>query len=125
MSRGQLHDEAVEQRLRDALEARANSVDLESLRPGVPPTKSSRSFLPSRRTVVVLLGLAAAVASVLLAVHERDSNTPVRPADTPSISPSPSTRQPGPTPSAVVSPAPGAVTTSNTPDSVPTTFIEP
>ncbi|MER7694186.1 hypothetical protein [Streptomyces sp. NPDC097610] len=124
MSRGQIHHEAVEQRLRGALEARANAVDLENLRPGVPPTESRRSLLPSRRTVVVLFGLAAAVATAVFAVTERDANTPVGPARPPSVSPSPSlSPHPSPPPSAIKTASAVGVTTQEAP--VPASTARP
>ncbi|MEH0423092.1 hypothetical protein [Streptomyces sp. B21-083] len=118
MSRGQIHHEAIEQRLRGALEARANAVNLENLRPGVPPTESRRFLLPSRRTVVVLFGLAAAVATAVFAVTDRDANTPVGPAGPPSVSPSPSlSPHPSPSPSAIGTASAAGVTTRDVPAS--------
>jgi hypothetical protein len=91
MSRSLNHHEAIEQRLRDALEAQANSTGLEHLRPAALPTRPRWSLLPSRRTVIVLFGLAAAAACALLAITYSNSESPIRPAGTPSHSPSPST----------------------------------
>ncbi|MEU6551951.1 hypothetical protein ABZ915_16965 [Streptomyces sp. NPDC046915] len=105
MSRGHADHEAIEQRLRDALSVRADSVELRHLRPPALPAVPSRSLLPSRPTVMVLLGLAAAALCVLLAVMEGGSGTPVQPSDTPSFSPTPST-SPYPAPASPVVPAP-------------------
>ncbi|MBT3154947.1 hypothetical protein HTV45_29435 [Streptomyces sp. CHD11] len=87
--RSQDHHEAYEQRLRDALEARAGSVDWEHLRPAGPPAGAGRSF-PVRRTVIGLVGLAAAAACVLFVVEKDDPGRPAGPADRPSRTPSPS-----------------------------------
>ncbi|WP_043662737.1 hypothetical protein [Streptomyces xylophagus] len=82
----------LEQRLRDALRARADSVDLPALRPAVPPTGQVRFRLPVvhpvRRTALALLVLAAAVIGVLFVAHQ-GREAPVRPANIPSVSPSP------------------------------------
>ncbi|MFF7949484.1 hypothetical protein [Streptomyces griseorubiginosus] len=99
MSRGQIRHDAIEQRLRDALEARADSVDVKDLRPAALPARRSWSFLPSRRTVTVLLGLAAAAACVLLFVRYGISDGPAHPAGTPSHAPT------SPAPQAPASPA--------------------
>lgn len=95
MSRGRIRHEAIEQRLRDALQARANSADWKHLRPAALSTRPRRLFLPSRRTVIVLSGLAAAAACalLLLAVTTGASDRPAPPADTPSHSVSPPTSQ--------------------------------
>lgn len=93
MSRNRIRNEAIEQRLRDALEARANSVDVKDLRPAALPIRPRWSFLPSRRTALALFGLAAAAACVLLAVRYGISDSPVHPAGTPSHSPSPPASQ--------------------------------
>ncbi|MDV9174478.1 hypothetical protein R6V09_30770 [Streptomyces sp. W16] len=84
--------DSVEQRLRDALRARADSVDLSALRPAVPPTARARFRLtvvrPVRRTALALLVVAAAVVGVLFAATYLDQKAPVRPAGVPSVSPS-------------------------------------
>lgn len=84
--------DSVEQRLRDALRARADSVDLSALRPAVPPTARARFRLtvvrPVRRTALTLLVVAAAVVGVLFAVTHLDHRTPVGPARPPTVSPS-------------------------------------
>jgi hypothetical protein len=90
MSRSQIRHEPIEQRLRDALEARANAVDLHDLRPAALPTAPGWSILPAPRTIVALFGLAAAVAAVLLVLAVRHPDTSVHPARTPSTSRSPS-----------------------------------
>ena len=97
MSRERTDHEPVEQRLRDALEARAYSIGLNDLRPAAPPTVPARSALRVRRTVVVLFGLAAALACVILALTQRHPTTPAPPARTPTISPTP-TRTSSPSP---------------------------
>jgi hypothetical protein len=106
MTRPQLHHEPIEQRLRDALEARAHTVGPGDLRPAASPIRTGRPLLPARRTVVVLFGLAAAVASLLLVLAERHPTTSVNPADTPSISRSPS-------PSSSASPSPTSRSSSS------------
>lgn len=93
MSRNRIRDEAIEQRLRAALEARANSVDVKDLRPAALPATPRWSLLPSRRTVTVLFCLAAAAACVLLAIRYGTSDSAVHPAGTPSYAPSPPTSQ--------------------------------
>jgi hypothetical protein len=96
MSRSQLSHEPIERRLRDALEARANAVDLHDLRPAALPTGPGRPLLTTPRTIVALLGLAAAIAAVLLVLTARHPGVPVNPTRTPSISRSlsPSTSAP-------------------------------
>jgi hypothetical protein len=115
MRRSQLHHAEIEQRLRDALEAQANSADLQHLRPAALPTRSRRSLLPPRRIVIVLSGLAAVAACALLAVTDSNSDSPVRPADTPSHSVSPSTSQAPASPAIQVPPSREAAT-AGTPD---------
>jgi hypothetical protein len=105
--RGKDHHEPYEQRLRDALEARAGSVDWEHLRPAAPPTGTGRSF-PVRRAVIGLVGLAAAAACLLIVVEKDDQGAPAGPAHAPSRTPSPSA-----TPSPV--PLPGEATGTRTP----------
>jgi len=89
-----LPPDPLEERLRIALRSRADSVDLHALRPATPPTSRPRLFRlpalhPVRRTALALLVVAAAVIGVLfVAVHEV-RETPVRPANRPSVSPSP------------------------------------
>ncbi|WP_455357012.1 hypothetical protein [Streptomyces sp. SYSU K217416] len=114
MSRSQIHHEPIEQRLRDALEVRAYAVDLNDLRPADPPTRPGRSVRPGRRTAAVLFGLAAAVASILLAFTERHPDTPVSPAVPPSLSPSPSPPPPSP-----AGPSPAAPTGTTKPPGAP------
>ena len=105
MSRGRIRHDAIEQRLRDALEARANSADWEDLRPAALPTRPRRLFVSSRRTVIVWSGLAAAAACalLLLVVTTGAADRPTPPADTPSHSASPPTSQ---APASPVSPRP-------------------
>ncbi|RMB81106.1 hypothetical protein [Streptomyces shenzhenensis] len=113
MSRSRLHYDAIEQRLRDALEARATSAELKHLRPAALPSMPGRSFLPLRRTIIVLFGLAAAAACALLAVAESNSDSPGLPADVPSHSPSPSMP---PSPSSPVIEVPEEAATGGTLD---------
>lgn len=112
MSRGRTGHGPVEQRLRDALEARACSIGPNDLRPAAPPTVPARSALRVRRTVVVLFGLAAALACVILALTQRHPTTPAPPTRAPTISPVPTptpTSSPSPLPSASAAALPGAV----------------
>ena len=98
-----LPPDPLEERLRNALRARADAVDLHALRPATPPTSRPRllrlpALHPVRRTAVALLVVAAAVIGVLfLAIHEV-RQPPVGPANRPSVSPTPSTMDavPGP-----------------------------
>lgn len=98
-----LPPDPLEERLRNALRARADSVDLYALRPATSPTSRPRLFRlpalhPVRRTAVALLVVAAAVIGVLfLAIHEV-REPPVGPAKRPAVSPTPSTMDavPGP-----------------------------
>ncbi|WP_019056156.1 hypothetical protein [Streptomyces prunicolor] len=89
-----LSPDPLEERLRNALRARADSVDLHTLRAPAPPTGRPRLFRlpalhPVRRTAVALLVVAAAVIGVLfVAIHEV-RETPVPPANRPSVSPTP------------------------------------
>nr|WSY57341.1 hypothetical protein OG999_49260 [Streptomyces sp. NBC_00886] len=88
-----LPPDPLEQRLRDALRARADSVDLPALRPAAPPTGQARFRLPVtrpvRRTALALLVVAAAVVGVLFVAAHHGRETPVRPANVPSVSPTP------------------------------------
>ena len=99
-----LPPDPLEERLRNALRARAGSVDLRSLRPAAPPTGRPRLFRlpaihPVRRTAVALLVVAAAVIGILfVAIHEV-REPPVRPANRPSVSPTPNTTDAVPDPS--------------------------
>lgn len=93
----------LEERLRNALRARADSVDVHALRPPAPPTGQARLFRlpaihPVRRTAVALLVVAAAVIGVLFVALHEVREPPVRPANRPSMSPTPSTMDavPGP-----------------------------
>ena len=94
-----LHPDPLEQRLQDALRARADSVDLPDLRPAAPPTRHARFRLPAvrpfvrpvRRSVLALLMLAAVVAGLLFVAARWERETPVRPSNVPSVSPTPDT----------------------------------
>lgn len=89
-----LRSDPLEQQLRDALRARAGSVDRSDLRPAALPSRHARFRLPVtrpvRRAVLALFVLAAAVACVLLVSAHWGRQTPVSPADVPSVSPNPS-----------------------------------
>ena len=98
-----LPPDPLEERLRNALRARADSVDVHALRPAAPPTSQPRLFRlpalhPVRRTAVALLVVAAAVIGVLFVALHEVREPPVRPANRPSVSPTPSTMDavPGP-----------------------------
>ena len=98
-----LPPDPLEERLRNALRARADSVDVHALRPPAPPTGQARLFRlpaihPVRRTAVALLVVAAAVIGVLFVALHEVREPPVRPANRPSMSPTPSTMDavPGP-----------------------------
>jgi ferric-dicitrate binding protein FerR (iron transport regulator) len=71
--------EAVEQRLRAALDARSRTVDPGDLRPAAPPTAIARSHVPLRRVLAVVLGLAAAAlcAALIVAALPRTPTVPV------------------------------------------------
>ncbi|MFJ4847053.1 MULTISPECIES: hypothetical protein [unclassified Streptomyces] len=93
---------ATEERLRAALDAKARTVGPDSLRRAVPPSALARPRVRMRTAAVAVLGLAAALACVLLAVTaaQRD-NRPVPPAS-PTHSPTvPEQRRDGPHPSPV------------------------
>ncbi|MEU9989347.1 hypothetical protein AB0E10_21640 [Streptomyces sp. NPDC048045] len=93
----------VEERLRAALAARAQSVGPADLRPLPPPTAALRPRrVTARRVVVSLLALAAVAALVFFTVH----GGPARPAEParspqPPHSPGPATGTPSPVPSPV------------------------
>jgi len=91
MSRGRTRHEAIEQRLRDALQARANSADWEHLRAAALPTRPRRLLRSSRRTVLVWSGLAAAAACalLLLVLTTGASDGPAPPAVSPPTSQAP------------------------------------
>jgi hypothetical protein len=88
-----LPPDPLEQRLRDALRARTDSVDLSDLRPAAPPSRHARFRLPVSRPVrrtVLLLVLAAVVVGALFVSAHWERPTPVKPANTPSAPPTPS-----------------------------------
>ncbi|MFI9802928.1 hypothetical protein ACIHEJ_00865 [Streptomyces sp. NPDC052301] len=88
---------AVEERLRAALAARADSVGPAELRPLRPPAGAVRSRrVALRRVVVGVSALAAVAALVFFAVR----GGPAHPAE-PARSPRPTTGTPSPVPSAV------------------------
>jgi len=89
-----LPPDPLEERLRNALRARADSVDVHALRAPAPPTGQARLFRlpalhPVRRTAVALLVVAAAVIGVLFVAMHEVREPPVRPANRPSVSPAP------------------------------------
>jgi len=110
-----LPPDPLEERLRNALRARADSVDLHALRPAAPPTGRPRLFRlpalhPVRRTAVALLVVAAAVIGVLFVAMHEVREQPVRPANRPSVSPTPNATDAVPDP-----PGSGEVTASLNP----------
>jgi len=96
--------EAVEQRLRAALDARSRTVDLGDLRPPAPPTMITRSHVPLRRVLTVILGLAAAALCAALIVAALPT-TPTVPVHVP-----PASRLPN----ATGTPSPGSPTPART-----------
>jgi hypothetical protein len=90
MSHNHIRHETIEQRLRDALLARADSIGHQHLRPTALPTGPGR-LLP-RAAVIALIGLAAAVVCLLLVLTSRTDGQ-IHPADTPSHSATPATSQ--------------------------------
>ncbi|TQK50727.1 hypothetical protein FBY35_1072 [Streptomyces sp. SLBN-118] len=92
----------LERRLRAALQARANAVDLHDLRPASPPLGSAAVRGLVRRAFLALFGLAAAAACVLLLMRQQETPTPVKPSQTPSVS-----HLPNPTSPPAPAPAPG------------------
>jgi len=115
MSGGRIRHEAIEDRLREALAARAHTVEPGHLRPARPPATPTRWRLPLRRTAIVLLGLAAAVAFALFTVTNDSPDSPVRPAVTPSHSASPSP-SPAPASPARSVPPPTGTSSGEAPD---------
>lgn len=110
MSPSQIPHEAIEQRLREALTARAATVEAGHLRPARLPTEPRRWPLPLRRTAVALLGLAAVAACVLFAVRNDTSDRPAPPAGTPPHSVNPPTTPAPASPAEPVTPPEGART---------------
>ncbi|WP_328675421.1 hypothetical protein [Streptomyces sp. NBC_00343] len=110
-----LPSDPLEERLRNALRARADSVDPHALRPPAPPTGQARLFtLPAlhrvRRTAVALLVVAAAVIGVLFLALHQVRETPVGPANRLSVSPTPNATDAVPDP-----PGSGGLTASLNP----------
>lgn len=108
MSDSRIRHEAIEQRLREALAARADTVEAGHLRPARLPTTPRLRHPPLRRTAVVLLGLAAVIACVLFAVANRTSHNPVPPAGTPPHSVNPPATPAPASPADPVQPPEGA-----------------
>ncbi|MFC8127073.1 hypothetical protein [Streptomyces sp. NPDC057302] len=108
--------ELLEDRLRDALDARARTVGPDSLRRATPPSEQVGRRFPVRATALSLLALAAALACVLLAlgwVERQGGEAPVEPAHPHERTTRPSSQAPSPPPS----PAPsGATPPSPVPD---------
>ncbi|WP_053846517.1 hypothetical protein [Streptomyces sp. NRRL B-24085] len=115
MSGNQIDHDSIEDRLREALAARADTVELGHLRPARLPATPPRWRLPLRRTAIVLLGVAAAAACALFAVTNGSSDRPVRPGVTPPHSVSPSTSPAPASPAKSVPPPPGT-TSGEAPD---------
>ncbi|GHI03605.1 hypothetical protein AQI88_35715 [Streptomyces cellostaticus] len=88
----------VEERLRAALAARAQSVGPADLRPLHPPAGSARPRRAHLRRVAVGLLALAAVAALVFFVTLRSA--PARPAE-PAHSPRPTTSTPSPVPSPI------------------------
>ncbi|MEU1707506.1 hypothetical protein ABZ478_19105 [Streptomyces sp. NPDC005706] len=103
----------VEERLRAALAARAQSVGPADLRPPRPPSAATRSRpLPVRRIAAGLLALAAVAALVFLTVRD-DRPRPAEPARSPrpttgTPSPVPTTAPPSPAPPSPARPSPSS-----------------
>jgi len=101
----------VEERLRAALAARAQSVGPAGLRPPRPPSAATHPRrLPVRRIAVGLLALAAVVALVFLTGRD-DRPRPAEPARSPrpatgAPTPAPTTVRPSPAQPSPSSPAP-------------------
>lgn len=106
--------------LRAALDAKARTVGQDSLRRAAPPSAVPRPRVRMRATAAAVMGLAAAVACVLLAVSaaQREDGRPVPPAS-PTHSPTaPEQRRGEPFPS----PVPDATAPAGT---VPGPNVEP
>jgi len=100
--------ELLEDRLRDALDARARTVGPDSLRRATPPSGQAGRRFPARAATLTLLALAAALAGVLLAlgwVERQGGQAPVEPARPHERTTRPSSQAPSPPPS----PAPSDV----------------
>ncbi|MFJ4274249.1 hypothetical protein ACIP29_27260 [Streptomyces coelicoflavus] len=96
-----------EQRLREALEARAASVTYGDLRPPLPPSAGGPLIRMLRRGVKAagLLGLAAALAAVMLMLSHTPERSPAQ-VPAPSRTPAPSPHRPSTTPATSAAPTP-------------------
>ncbi|MDX3349418.1 MULTISPECIES: hypothetical protein [Streptomyces] len=98
-----------EQRLREALEARAASVTYGDLRPPLPPSAGGPLVRMLRRGVKAagLLGLAAALAAVMLMLMLSDApeRSPAQ-VPAPSRAPAPAPHRPSATPATSAAPTP-------------------
>ncbi|GGL79314.1 hypothetical protein GCM10010095_75430 [Streptomyces anthocyanicus] len=94
-----------EQRLREALEARAASVTYKDLRPPLPPSAGGPLVRMLRRGVKAagLLGLAAALAAVMLMLSDAPERSP---AQVPAPSRTPAPHRPSATPGTSAAPTP-------------------
>ncbi|MEU6992940.1 hypothetical protein ABZ953_20060 [Streptomyces sp. NPDC046465] len=112
--------ELLEDRLRDALDARARTVGPDSLRRAAPPSEQAGSRFPIRTTALTLLALAAALAGVLLTlgwVERQGGEAPVEPARPHERATQPSSSAPSPPSSPAPSP-PSSPTPSSAPSDV-------
>ncbi|MFE2940509.1 hypothetical protein ACFXKG_15815 [Streptomyces sp. NPDC059255] len=103
--------DALERRLREALEAGARTVGPGDLRRASPPSTYPRRRFPVpvrlRRTALLAFGLAAVVACAVLVLVPRDQGRTQEPAGpTESTQPTESPRTPDPDPSRVPVPIP-------------------
>ncbi|XKK61264.1 hypothetical protein HFP71_37730 [Streptomyces sp. ARC32] len=96
-----------EQRLREALEARAASVTHRDLRPPLPPSAGGPLVRMLRRGVKAagLLGLAAALAAVMLMLSDAPEHSPAQ-VPAPSRTPTPAPHRPSATPATSAAPTP-------------------
>ncbi|MDX3095091.1 hypothetical protein PV703_04075 [Streptomyces sp. ME01-24h] len=99
------YPEGLEELLREALAARADTVGAGDLRPALPPSAHGvPRWRGLRRTVPAALGLAAAAAAVVILVHGANGGRP-----DPSVVPAgPSVSSTG-SPSSTASPTPRTV----------------
>ncbi|MEU2452021.1 hypothetical protein ABZ605_18345 [Streptomyces sp. NPDC012765] len=123
----ELAERPVERRLRQALDARAESIDVRRLRPADPPGPQSGRLrtVALRRFALPLAGLAAAAAAGIgyLVLAPDPSTGPVPPATPPRITaPGPSSEHPAaptPQPSPSGERSPGADSTGSPSASTP------
>ncbi|MFE6159860.1 hypothetical protein ACFQ7F_13220 [Streptomyces sp. NPDC056486] len=111
--------ELLEDRLRDALDARARTVGPDSLRRATPPSEQVGRRSPVRVTALTLLALAAALACVLLAlgwVERQGGEAPVEPAHPHERTTRPPSQAPSPVPAPSDLTQPSPVPDSPVPD---------